>query len=204
MPLKQVFTYKLVLLGESSVGKSSVIYRFVRNKFTDDQQATLGAAFIAHSIELHNCVVKLEIWDTAGAEKFHSLTPMYYRGAPAAMVVYDITSYESFDKAKIWISELKENGASSCMVALIGNKLDLVRDYENRREVPEEEAKSFADQNGYFFAEVSAKESIGVSDAFKLIATKLPKNGLAGDVYNSNASIVDLKKDASSKRSGCC
>merc|ERR1712137_20550 len=96
----KIFQFKLVLLGESAVGKSSLVLRFVKGQFLDFQESTIGAAFLTQTVCLNDTTVKFEIWDTAGQERYHSLAPMYYRGAQAAIVVYDITNADSFDRAK--------------------------------------------------------------------------------------------------------
>merc|ERR1712023_221338 len=102
----KVGQFKLVLLGDSAVGKSSLVLRFVRGQFFEYQESTIGAAFMTQTLALDDTTVKFEIWDTAGQERYHSLAPMYYRGAQAAVVVYDVTSQDSFERAQRWISEL--------------------------------------------------------------------------------------------------
>lgn len=118
---------KLVLLGEAAVGKSSVVLRFVQNDFQENKEPTIGAAFLTQKCRLDDKVIKFEIWDTAGQERFHSLAPMYYRNAQAAIVAYDLTKGSSLDKAKAWIKELQRQGHPNIVIALIGNKLDLVQ-----------------------------------------------------------------------------
>ncbi len=122
---QQIFQFKLVLLGESSVGKSSLVLRFVKGQFLDFQDSTIGAAFLTQTVCLNETTVKFEIWDTAGQERYHSLAPMYYRGAQAAIVVYDITNQDSFVRAKNWVKELQRQGNPDIVIALAGNKVDL-------------------------------------------------------------------------------
>ncbi|XP_061188054.1 uncharacterized protein LOC133196137 [Saccostrea echinata] len=122
---------KLVLLGESGVGKSSIALRFVRGEFNENGEATIGAAYLTKTINvLQSATVKFDIWDTAGQERYHSLAPMYYRGAPAAVVVYDITSQTSFSRAQAWVKELIQQANSQIVIALVGNKADMAS--ENR------------------------------------------------------------------------
>jgi len=118
---------KLVLLGEAAVGKSSVVLRFVSNEFQANKEPTIGAAFLTQKCRLEDRVLRYEIWDTAGQERFHSLAPMYYRNAQAAVVVYDITKATSLDKAKSWVKELQRQANPNIVIALAGNKLDLVQ-----------------------------------------------------------------------------
>ncbi|KAH8084689.1 GTP-binding protein ypt5 [Filobasidium floriforme] len=117
---------KLVLLGEAAVGKSSVVLRFVNDDFNENNSPTIGAAFLTQKCRLEDKVIKFEIWDTAGQERFHSLAPMYYRNAAAAVVVYDITKASSLEKAKAWVNELQRQANPNIVIALVGNKLDLV------------------------------------------------------------------------------
>ncbi|WVR06077.1 hypothetical protein IAU60_003105 [Kwoniella sp. DSM 27419] len=124
-PVKAV-QVKLVLLGEAAVGKSSVVLRFCQGDFNENTSPTIGAAFLTQKCRLDNRVVKFEIWDTAGQERFHSLAPMYYRNAQAAVVVYDITKAASLEKAKAWVKELQRQANANIVIALVGNKLDLV------------------------------------------------------------------------------
>jgi len=119
---------KLVLLGEAAVGKSSLVMRFCSNDYNENTSPTIGAAFLTQKCRLENRIVKFEIWDTAGQERFHSLAPMYYRNAAAAVVVYDITKAASLEKAKAWVKELQRQANPNIIIALVGNKLDLVSD----------------------------------------------------------------------------
>eukprot|EP01105_Mastigella_eilhardi_P022562 TRINITY_DN5563_c0_g1_i1.p1 TRINITY_DN5563_c0_g1~~TRINITY_DN5563_c0_g1_i1.p1 ORF type:complete len:221 (-),score=70.50 TRINITY_DN5563_c0_g1_i1:69-704(-) len=167
----KIFQFKLVLLGESAVGKSSLVLQFVKGQFLDFQESTIGAAFLTQTVCLNDTTVKFEIWDTAGQERYHSLAPMYYRGAQSAIVVYDITNMESFEKAKSWVQELQRMGSPNIVIALAGNKLDL----GNRRKVDAAVAQAYADENGILFMETSAKTNTNVNEMFAAIAKKLPK-----------------------------
>ncbi|KAI5991646.1 GTP-binding protein ypt5 [Pisolithus albus] len=118
---------KLVLLGEAAVGKSSLVLRFVNNEFQPNKEPTIGAAFLTQKCRLEDRVLRYEIWDTAGQERFHSLAPMYYRNAQAAVVVYDVTKATSLEKAKSWVKELQRQANPNIVIALAGNKIDLVQ-----------------------------------------------------------------------------
>lgn len=190
---------KLVLLGEAAVGKSSAVDRFVKNDFFEFQQPTIGAAFMTQTMKLSDCVVKFEIWDTAGQERYRSLAPMYYRGAAAALVVYDITDHDSFNGAKTWIDELTRLGSTDIVIALAGNKSDL----NDKREVLTSEAKAYAQENGCIFFETSAKTGENINDVFRAIAEKLPKHQPAAAAAANNVSITDDFSNDNSKK-GCC
>ncbi|KAK8797735.1 putative GTPase [Blastocystis sp. subtype 4] len=168
----QLFKYKIVLLGETAVGKSSIVQRYVRDQFLENQESTIGAAFLSQTIKIDNDIVKFDIWDTAGQERYHSLAPMYYRGAKGAIVIYDITSRVTFARAKDWVTELKQNSNNpELVIALAGNKCDLV---ENR-EVPKELAEEYAKEANIIFFEVSAKTKENIDLVFETIARHLPR-----------------------------
>mmetsp|Transcript_1812 Transcript_1812/g.4370 ORF Transcript_1812/g.4370 Transcript_1812/m.4370 type:complete len:194 (+) Transcript_1812:56-637(+) len=168
----RVCHFKLVLLGDTAVGKSCLVVRFVRDEFFEFQEPTIGAAFLTQTVALDDATVKFEIWDTAGQERYRSLAPMYYRGAAAAIVVYDITNQDSFTGAKSWVKELQRRGDPNVVIALAGNKADL----ESRRKVEFEEANAYAEENGILHMETSAKNANNVKALFVEIAKKLPKN----------------------------
>lgn len=174
-PPKPVSNVKLVLLGEAAVGKSSLVLRFVSDDFQENKEPTIGAAFLTQKCTLQNKVVKFEIWDTAGQERFASLAPMYYRNAQSAVVVYDVTKPASFIRARHWVNELKSQGAPNIVIALVGNKLDLVEDSPESRAVSTEDGKKLADEEGLLFFEASAKTGNNVRKIFLAIANSIPE-----------------------------
>ena len=175
---------KVVFLGDTSVGKSCLAVRFVRNDFFEFQEPTIGAAFLGKNITLNDTRYKFEIWDTAGQERYRSLAPMYYRGAKAAVVVYDITNEDTFKGAKSWVKELKTK-TTNCIVLLVGNKVDLI---ENRK-VDIDMVDDFAKNHGLIYMETSAKTGEKVDEIFKTIAKNLPKD--SEDVqYNESLDIT--------------
>uniref|UniRef100_A0A6T8P9T7 Uncharacterized protein n=1 Tax=Hemiselmis andersenii TaxID=464988 RepID=A0A6T8P9T7_HEMAN len=194
----KTFQFKLVLLGESAVGKSSLVLRFVRGQFFDYQESTIGAAFLTQTVALNDTTVKFEIWDTAGQERYHSLAPMYYRGAAAAIVVYDITSPDSFARAKSWVRELQRQGNPNIVIALSGNKSDLA----SKRKVDPEEAKQYAEENNIMFMETSAKTAANVNELFVQIARKLPKQQAEPKPAAAQVKLNDPAR-GESKAAGC-
>ena len=171
---------KLVLLGESAVGKTALALRFAEEQFNELQQfretqPTIGVAFLTKTVSLDDKKIKFEIWDTAGQERFHSIAPMYYRGAQAAIVVYDITKEDTFERAKTWVKELQQQASSKIFIALAGNKVDLA----TKRVVSYAEASAYAEENSLLFMETSAKTALNAENIFLEIAKKLPKDGEA-------------------------
>lgn len=157
------YNFKVVLLGEGCVGKTSIVLRYVEDKFNPQHISTLQASFLTKKVTLENdSKVQLNIWDTAGQERFHALGPIYYRGSHGAILVYDITDQDSFQKVKNWVKELKRMLGSEIILAIAGNKIDL----EEQRTVMEEEALSYAESVGAHYFETSAKTNDNVEEVF--------------------------------------
>eukprot|EP00798_Chlamydomonas_sp_ICE-L_P016076 gene16076-22215_t len=161
---------KLVLLGDSGVGKSCIALRYVKGQFNPLTNITVGASFLTKEVQVPSGKpVKFEIWDTAGQERYFSLAPLYYRGAHAAAIVYDVTNANSFSKAQFWVTELQQNAPPGIVVVLVGNKTDL----KGQREVTEETARDYADSLQMIFVETSAKDDKNVSEVFESVSAKL-------------------------------
>jgi len=196
---------KTVLLGESSVGKSSIVLKFVQEAFHEFQEPTIGAAFMSKMLSVDNSPVKFEIWDTAGQERYHSLTPMYYRGARAAIVVYDITNINSFLRAQAWVKELQRYARSDVIIILTGNKSDLCE----KRAVEYEDGEIYAREKELLFIETSAKSGKNIDKLFVTIAENLLANGANHSDLTSSETNVKLKESKTSffqksKITQCC
>lgn len=181
-------------------GKSSLVLRFVKGQFVEFQESTIGAAFFSQTLAVNDETVKFEIWDTAGQERYHSLAPMYYRGAAAAIVVYDISNQASFTRAKKWVQELQAQGNQNTVVALAGNKADLLE----AREVQIEEAKTYAQENGLFFMETSAKTATNVNDIFYEIAKRLLQGQAAQNPQAAGMVLSQRPNERVVSAASCC
>jgi len=164
------YLFKIVLIGDSAVGKTNLLSRFVQNEFSLETKATLGVEFACKSVVADNKTIKVQVWDTAGQERYKAITSAYYRGAVGALLVYDITRMNSFENIAKWLSELRDHTSQELVVMLIGNKSDL----QNLRSVSTGEAEAFARENDLYFMETSALNNKNVEGAF---------NDLIGSIY---------------------
>jgi len=187
---------KVVLLGDTGVGKSSLAQRFVTNSFKAFNESTIGASFLSNMIVIDGKPVKLQIWDTAGQEKYHSLAPMYYRGAGAAILVYDQTQPASFEKLKEWVAELRLQGPEHIVISVAANKADLV----DSRQVDVDEARAYAAEIGADLFETSAKADQNVADLFLHVANIAP---VASEPDPSTAIGLSYE-NARKPRGSCC
>uniref|UniRef100_A0A2P2JMU2 Ras-related protein Rab11D n=1 Tax=Rhizophora mucronata TaxID=61149 RepID=A0A2P2JMU2_RHIMU len=189
------YVFKVVLIGDSAVGKSQILSRFARNEFNLDSKATIGVEFQTRTLVIQHKSVKAQIWDTAGQERYRAVTSAYYRGAVGAMMVYDITKRQTFEHIPRWLEELRGHADKNIVIILIGNKTDL----ENQRAVPTEDATEFAQKEGLFFLETSALEATNVENAFLTVLTEIfnivNKKNLAADENQGNgpASLAGKK-----------
>jgi small GTP-binding protein len=155
---------KVVILGSTLVGKTSIVSRLATNSFSPATTPTVGTALLGHTVKVGELEVKLQLWDTGGSEKYRSMVPMYFQHADAAVIVYDITSRESFNDVTFWLKELRDKGPDSIVIALAGNKCDL----EQMRAVPKEHGQNFATQNEIpIFRETSAVTDENVHEIFE-------------------------------------
>ena len=172
---QRITTYKgkLVLLGDINVGKTSIVTRCEQNKFIRNCNPTIGVAFSQKAIEVEGAVVKLDVWDSAGEERFRSINSLYYHGAAAGIIVYDTTNAQTFANARdYWVPHLREHGCESIVVCLVGNKCDMA----GARRVAEADAREYAEREGLLFFECSAKTGKNVGEVFRTIAREVPSH----------------------------
>ncbi|XP_054811988.1 ras-related protein Rab11D isoform X1 [Prosopis cineraria] len=205
------YLFKLVLIGDSGVGKSNLLSRFTRNEFNLESKSTIGVEFATKSLNIDGKVIKAQIWDTAGQERYRAITSAYYRGAFGALLVYDVTRSATFENASRWLKELRDHTDPSIVVMLIGNKSDL----RHLITVSTEDGKSFAERESLYFMETSALEATNVDNAFTEVLTQIyhivSKRAVeAGDhggslMVPSKGQTINVKDDSSVfKRFGCC
>ncbi|XP_047338526.1 ras-related protein RABA2a [Impatiens glandulifera] len=163
------YLFKVVLIGDSGVGKSNLLSRFTRNEFCLESKSTIGVEFATRTLEVEGRTVKAQIWDTAGQERYRAITSAYYRGALGALLVYDITKPTSFENVSRWLKELRDHADSNIVIMLIGNKTDL----KHLRAVNTEDAQSFAETEGLSFIETSALEATNVEKSFQMILSEI-------------------------------
>ncbi|XP_068647253.1 ras-related protein RABA2a [Aristolochia californica] len=159
------YLFKVVLIGDSGVGKSNLLSRFTRNEFCLESKSTIGVEFATRTVQVEGKIIKAQIWDTAGQERYRAITSAYYRGALGALIVYDVTKPTTFENVSRWLKELRDHADSNIVIMLIGNKTDL----KHLRAVATEDAQSYAEKEGLSFIETSALEAINVEKAFQTI-----------------------------------
>jgi len=179
--------FKYIIVGDTAVGKSCLLLQFTDKRFQPVHDLTIGVEFGSRTLTIDDNQVKLQIWDTAGQEKFRSITRSYYRGAAGALLVYDITRHETFEHLTTWLEDCRKYSNSNIVIMLIGNKCDL----ENKRQVTKEEGEAFAKEHSLLFLETSAKTAQNVEAAFINTAKTIYETTREGDIdwdHSSNNS----------------
>lgn len=203
------YLFKVVLIGDSGVGKSNLLSRFTRNEFNLESKSTIGVEFATRSILVDGKTIKAQIWDTAGQERYRAITSAYYRGAVGALLVYDIAKMVTFQNVERWLKELRDHADQNIVIMLVGNKSDL----RHLRAVPTEDAMDCASKNLLSFIETSALDSSNVESAFQLILKEIynqmsrrqiPDNGPTDDPSSSKAIVIEPTDESSSNKKQCC
>ena len=211
-PSNYQYIFKLILIGNSGVGKSCILQRYIKHTFEESYKCTIGVDFLMKSIVINGQTVKLQLWDTAGQEKYKSMASSYYRGANVALIVFDITNHESFDALPLWIENFYKNGPEQKNIILIGNKNDLT----DLRQVTQKEAEAFSETNNMMYFETSAKEGDNIEYIFNYAAEKLlefyGRNNEAilkrqmtpnNDIQSSNFKEIRIE-ESPNKKKNCC
>lgn len=203
------YLFKIVLIGDSGVGKSNLLSRFTRNEFNLESKSTIGVEFATKSIQAEGKTIKAQIWDTAGQERYRAITSAYYRGAVGALLVYDISKHSTFENVERWLKELRDHAEANIVVMLVGNKSDL----RHLRAVETDEAMAFSEQHNLAFIETSALDASGVDTAFQRILTEIyrlmSRRNMQAEEQGNQPSLtagqtISLKNSDSGKKKGCC
>ena len=201
--------YKIVLIGNASVGKTCILNRLVNKVFSEDSQPTVGTMFMEYTVEMDKVTYQMNIWDTAGQERLRAIVPLYYRDADGVMLVYDITRQESLEGLKSWFDDLKTHGQANVCKVIIGNKMDLI----SQQEVSHSDAQDMADQYNSSLVLASAKSGEGVEAAFKemlkvIIKRNTTQNtvGHATHISKRGSKTLDnsIADSATKPKSKCC
>ena len=198
------FIFKVLLLGNSNVGKSSLFLRFVDDIWNDTFVPTIGVDFKIKTFNIDEKKIKMQIWDTAGQERFKNIIASYYRGAHGILLIYDVTDKDSFKNLSNWLIEIEKNANKNVLKVLIGNKTDL----EDKRVITYNQGKEFADTYGLKFIETSAKKNLNVSEAFTTLGRELmqasEEKKIIKQKQNKKISVAKVQDLNAPKKNGCC
>ncbi|KAH7547194.1 hypothetical protein FEM48_Zijuj01G0283700 [Ziziphus jujuba var. spinosa] len=188
------YLFKLLLIGDSGVGKSCLLLRFADDSYVESYISTIGVDFKIRTVEQEGKIIKLQIWDTAGQERFRTITNSYYRGAHGIVIVYDITDEESFNNVKVWLEEIDKFTTSNVNRLLVGNKSDLIK-----------KRAAFADEIGIPFLETSAKNATNVEQAFTTMVTEIKNRISSQPAMSANkAATVRMHGRPVAQKATCC
>ena len=200
------FLFKMILIGDSSVGKSNILLKYLKNEFDQSSKATVGVEFGTKTVEMNDKKIKIQIWDTAGQERYRSITSAYYKGAKGAFIVYDITRRNTFDNIDKWISDLKTNGDNNISIMLIGNKSDL----SDKREVETNEGIKKSEETKIAFMETSALSGENIIKAFNELIEQIYQNNCLNveediDIeIDKGVNLSEEKKENNDTKKTCC
>ena len=196
------YIFKVLLIGNSDVGKSSLILRYVDQIWNDVFVPTIGVDFKVKSLDVDQKRVKMQIWDTAGQERFRNVISSYFKGAHGILLIYDITTRDSFKELENWLGEVERNASSQVLKILIGNKCDL----EEKREIPKDERQAFAYRNGMQFMETSAKNNTNVTEAFEALAKIMVESSNKKNTIKIEKKTIKVDNGANlnTKKKACC
>ncbi|KAL6516444.1 Ras-related protein RABA2a [Orobanche gracilis] len=204
------YLFKIVLIGDSGVGKSNTLSRFTRNNFCLESKSTIGVEFATRTLQIEGKTVKAQIWDTAGQERYRAITSAYYRGAVGALLVYDITKRQTFDNVQRWLRELRDHADSNIVIMMTGNKSDL----HHLRVVTDQDGQNLAEKEGLSFLETSALEAHNIEKAFQTILTEIyhiiskkalvAQEATAAAVVPGQGTTISVSDAPGNVKGGCC
>lgn len=194
------FIWKVVLVGDSGVGKTNLLSRFTRNEFNAESKTTIGVEFATRNVQIRGKTVRAQIWDTAGQERYRAITSVYYRGAVGALVLYDITKPATFENLDKWISELKEHADPCVCIMIVGNKTDL----RSQRVVSTEDGRLLAEKYRYSFIETSALDASNVGEAFNNLLVDIFNIQTEADKSDSTSRIVPQENKGQQNQASQC
>ncbi|KAH0790919.1 Ras-related protein Rab-5B [Histomonas meleagridis] len=198
--IDQIKEVKLVMLGSTTVGKTSIVTRLTKGFFNGESTSTIGTAFLSKTIPVDDIQVKIQIWDTGGSERYRAMAPMYFQNADAAIIVYDITSAESFADVETWLKELRDKGPENILICLAGNKSDL----SQMRAITQENMCKYAQGHGIpIFKETSALTGENVESLFTEIARQLSK-GVPNEPQMPKLELAEKNKTPTKEKTSCC
>ena len=194
------FIFKVLLLGNSDVGKSSLILRYVEQTWSDVFAPTIGVDFKVKTLDIEDKRVKMQIRDTAGQERFRNVISSYFRGSHGILLIYDITNRDSFKNLENWLIEIEKSASQNVLKILIGNKNDL----EDQRDIPSDEGQAFANRNGMQFIETSAKMNTNVTEAFEALAKLMIKFNSQNKTKTEEKKVLNSAGKNLKTKSSCC
>ena len=193
------YLFKLLIIGDSGVGKSSILMQYIDSVYADNYISTIGVDFKIKTIELDGKQIKLQVWDTAGQERFRTIISSYYRGAHGVILVYDITDLNSFTNLEYWLNEITTHSNTNISKLIIGNKCD-----SQNRNVTKEEGKLFAEKNNIDFIETSAKTAENLNEAFKKLTQNLLLNSSETKLVSNHKNIISSNTNTINVNRKCC
>ena len=197
--------FKVVIVGDSFVGKTNIMSKYLKNEFHEDSKATVGVEFGSRQFNIEGHVIKAQIWDTAGQERYKAITSAYYKGAKGAFIVYDITRKESFDNVTKWAEQLKSAADKNLTIIIVGNKVDL----EDQRQIKTEEGQNKANELESAFIETSASSGTNIDKAFEMMINEVYKKCheemlAESDIEIEGGEDINLAKKQENTKKACC
>ncbi|CAK56845.1 unnamed protein product (macronuclear) [Paramecium tetraurelia] len=197
------YQYKIVIIGDSGVGKTNIMTQFTRGEFSEETKTTVGVEFANKQLVIDDKIIKAQLWDTAGQERYRAIISSYYKGASGALIVFDITKQSTFDNVDRWMKEVQESTSNEISIILVGNKSDL----RHLRQVSSDVSSAYASKHKIAFLETSAKDGANVNEAFNKLINEIHSKNKNNSIYTqkkTNQQITEAVQIDSQKDSGCC